>query len=424
MTRTSGAPEFAAHRPGTRSSGRVRRCALAFVLCGCASGTAGVAGAPATLPPPDDANAVCLTRGRIPDGNVVGRQTIVRQVREFSILLNSGELSSEPAEFLDRLLAAGWYARYADTAAIRLVQRPLSPDGRETMRYVCAFTDDTVATALALGVARFGDEALTPYALRNHIARSRQTVRGDIAVISDSALNESTAAALRDSLELLEHVMGVPAYRPVFIFAFSSQATLALSYPERWNGGQPGDISLVFPEHPGAVFIATRGKGLVTHELVHLISVGIRPVAVALGTHVPYYADEALARAIGGARGLSFAELMNRSSKRDFAGMLLALRATPQVLDSIELAPGSDPPEFMNALSALYRVAIVHCSTFPSTLLFQSRTRTVDDAYMNFSLSSGIPSDSVMSLAVAEMANDSTVLLRAPRQPRRPCKPV
>jgi hypothetical protein len=359
------------------------------------------------------ARSLCATNSGSEDVSAVRFSAVSRELDDFRDSARTRALAADTKRFLDRFLAATWYARYYPNATYLLRRVPV-PGRKDVMRrYLCALYSGEPLIALDLGVAPVGDSTLEPFGLRQLMDQMIGIARDSIWIFRDAAVSSENAESVADSLRLIERAFGLGAPRPTSLFLFGSRAVMGRAMPERYLDAQPGSRSLAMPDFPGAAFIHVGSMGLASHELVHLVVSRSKVSATRQGTYIRYFAEEALAQGIGGTSEQTFHQIANSASIGAARRRISATLDSSIRMDTLPMELGTQPPQSLDVLGALYRVALVRCARFPDDLLFQRYASDLRVSVKRLARHLGLREEEVLELAASELAVESNVLVRA-----------
>ena len=381
--------------------------ALLFLTLLCAAGCARaqLPVAP-TATPFDEAVRACVQ----PDGSkVLGELGIVLVAelgQRYQRLRSRKAWQDDDFNYYDVLFAAQWLSNSFPSASYTLSAVDSGRMGRRTA--VCASIRGAFYSVLDLGSGRSNLEYLEPAGLRTAIAGMRVHRNDEVIVASDSSVRAPDIAAVVDSLHKIERLLGMTAIRPALLLLYANQSSLKRAYPAAWAGGKHAEVSVAPNGAPGMAFMAQRERGFNTHELVHLVVAGWKGDAGITAFFIPYFAEEALARAIGGALGRSLAELSLDWRNGSVHGRIGAVIDSATPLAGLELVPGTRPPYEIDVLAALYRVAVLRCASFPVSILRTPDNTTLLTVTKAIAQASGISVDEVLSRAAAAIAEPTS----------------
>ena len=297
--------------------------------------------------------------------------------------------------FVDHLLWIHWLQRSPRGASV--VERR----GLDLPRHfvACSANSESSAEAFDLGPAMAPDAMLEPRALRI-LARGWTRDGSDSATtFAEPGITSIRSSGLRDTLRLIESILSARAPRPIALLLFASDESLRRGFPIRWRDHRFTDYSLTNPSLPSVSFIAQRHGALASHELVHLVLTKHRQRARASGDPIPYFAEEALARAIGGSGGVSSRDLIAAQSAADVEVLLRdAIRRDAD----LAARPFETAEQFgadLDMLGIVLRVGVVRCRDFPAELLSRSSTARVGTAVSRTAAMLRATTDSVVMWA-------------------------
>ena len=307
----------------------------------------------------------------------------------------------------DELLFAFWLQSFSARTTLSLVAATATG---QLQRYVCAFEPGSPRAAFRLGRTTTAAEPIAPRGLSQAFQATQPRSVDSVIVFTEAQITHQAPSVLLDSLRLLELAFGRRARRPVLIFAFSEQKSLERSFPIRWADGQYSDLSLTTASAAGIAFVAPRELGYSVHELVHLVVASALDSSRTDAPGTSYFSEEALARAMGGSKGVPFRELARRNDLRDAPRTLWNAVDEAITLDTVTFGGKAGPIPTLDLLGAIYNVALTHCTAFPLEILFRSNSLTVGRAVQFLSDRLHVTREAVVSLASVELSRRVSVL--------------
>ena len=191
-----------------------------------------------------------------------------------------------------------------------------------------------------------------------------------------------------------------------------------------WNDGVFADWTLSEPGIGAVIFAASRANGIASHELVHVALKSIYTLVDVRGSSIPYVAEEALARTIGGSRGRSYRELVGPVTVLE-ARRVIAAQMQDAALASVRFDARRPYEPAVDALGAVYRVALSACAAFPADLLDARAVTTLSAAVNRLSIHLRVTPDAAVDSMAVRLAAPTSVFLpgfrRAVAQ-RLPCE--
>lgn len=333
---------------------------------------------------------------------VIARREAMVEAAMFAYLANDSLPVTWPkaAPYFSRLLAATWLKNFAGADSLTLVWQPAPPPQRGTLQYLCASQGSQLVSSFALGATTAPGSELQTHALAGVFARARYSERDSVYASGDSLVSEAQLSAVRDTLRLVESVLGARAVRPAFVYISSTDAMHAAALPVR----PPGTIIRGYTASgiglPGLA-IAAPGPGqysTLLHELTHLALAGAKDRA--RGVLVGEQAEEALARAIDG-RARSSPGLLTEATVRRVLGTPGLRRARIEALD----IRSSDSEAHVDVLGAIYRVGLLRCTTFPLRLLMPPAAESIDAAVQALGWQLGQSPDEVEATVISALSS-------------------
>ena len=317
---------------------------------------------------------------------------------------------------VDEMLWMHWLQRSPPDVSIRelmLTRRAAEPQTR-----VVACTSAEAAGEFLLGPRARFDTIVAPSAVRAITEGWHRHWQDSVMTISDPHVSHADAGSSVDTLVAIEAALGARAPRPIVLLLFASAASFYETFPIRWRDGRFSDYSLSAPMFPGVAFIAPRRASLSPHELVHLVLATARESAKRAADPIPYVAEEALARLIGGSDGVAISQLISARDEADALSMLRrAITGDEEItvprLNSFDTRGGD-----VDMLGVVFRLALLRCNRFPFELMSRSNSIRVSAAVARLSRMMRVSPDSVVAWGAREAVATSGVLSRLPRPPK------
>ena len=408
-----------------RHTGTVALLAAA-TLIGCATGPASATRAGNAIPEsieaaakaPNTARAACPTTRPTASGTrewtPTDREHAIRRP-DFSPPPQASSLASLLQHF-DASLLAFWTA--ATGPGERTVRVVHDSEGKPDYT-LCGYLRDRLVRSFAIR------DSVEPAALVALSRTMRPVAIGRLTALVDSALSPTAAQAVADTLAKLEQLLGVQDDTPLLAFLFADQTTFAARFPIGWNDGVYSDWTLSEPGIGAAVFAAARANGIASHELVHVALKSVHAQVDVRGSSIPYVAEEALARTIGGSRGRSYRELIGPITLAD-ARRIIAREMQDGALSAVRFDSRRPYEPAVDALGAVYRVAISACRAFPADLLDARAVTTLSAAVNRLAIHLRVTPDAAVDSMALRLANAGNVFepsFRRPEALRFPCVP-
>jgi hypothetical protein len=239
-----------------------------------------------------------------------------------------------------------------------------------------------------------------------------------VLVARSRRVRRSAAAALVEELRVLERALVSDAVVPVVLVVVANDSELRRMFPLRWADGQLREMSFLATGGPSIGFIMLQGGRLSPHELVHIALSGRLARAEEGPTGpVPYFIEEALARAIGGTQGRP----LDAVPRADVDPTALVARieqlADRRVGDAARLP---DAELVRDVLAGAYRVVLRRCRMMPAGLIEASDDSLFGEVLEMVGESLGLSSSRMAELAVRELATAWERPLVDLDQPRAP----
>ena len=406
------------------------RCVvLLFAVCACAArgGPRTPSRARQNPEAAGDVNAALTVCASVAAASVTGidvqladRDAAIRRPN-FAPVPDRQQLSSL-LEHFDTGLLAFWMSgvRSAD----RVVA--VSPrDGRDLeARALCAFERGTLLRALSMGSSLARKSPIEPMALRSLARGMTAVTSGRMTALIAPGLPASVAAAVSDTLTQLETLLGVHEDTPLLAFLFANQQQFATQFPIGWIDGIFSDWTLSEAGIGATIFAASRANGIASHELVHVALKSVYTKVEVRGSSIPYVAEEALARTIGGSRGRSYRELVGPITVVE-ARRLIAAQMQDAALASVRFDARRPYEPAVDALGAVYRVALSVCTAFPADLLDARAVTTLSAAVNRLSIHLRVTPDAAVDSTAVRLAAPNSVFLpgfRRSETQRLPCE--
>jgi len=269
-------------------------------------------------------------------------------------------------------------------------------------------------------------DSIEPRALEQLASRMRPVVTGRLTALIDSSMPVSVATAVGDTLTRLAQLLGVSEETPVLAFLFADQERFAARFPVGWIDGVFSDWTLAEAGIGAAVFAASRGNGIASHELVHVVLKGVHTQVDVRGSSIPYVAEEALARAIGGSRGRSYRALLGPPISVLDARRLIATQMQDAALSKVRFDARRPYEPAVDALGAAYRVALSACRAFPADLLDARAVTTLSAAVNRLAIHLRITPDAAVDSMAVRLAAPGNVFepsFRRAESQRLACEP-
>jgi hypothetical protein len=297
--------------------------------------------------------------------------------------------------------------------------------GEETVEHtLCAYQRDATARAFSLRAPVVRGSALEPQALRMLARGMLPVTTGRVTALLEPGMPSSLAAALADTLTQLETLLGAHEDTPLVAFLFADQARFAAQFPIGWNDGVFADWTLSEPGIGAAMFAAVRANGIASHELVHVALKSVYSLVEVRGSSIPYVAEEALARTVGGSRGKSYRELIGPITAIE-ARRVIAAQMQDAALSTVRFDARRPYEPAVDALGAVYRVALSVCRAFPADLLDARAVTTLSAAVNRLAIHLRVTPDAAVDSMAARMASPVSVFTSAFRRgeaQRLPCE--
>lgn len=391
---------------------------------GCAAGNASASrtavhrAAPDADKPGNAARAACpasrATGASTREWTAADREQAIRRP-DFSPPPQASNLPSLLQHFDASLLAFWAAAAGPGERTIRVARQAAgAPD-----HTLCGYLRDRLVRSFAIR------DSVEPGALLALSRTMRPSTFGRLTALVDSALTPNTAQAVADTLAQLEQLLGVHDDTPLLAFLFANQTTFTARFPIGWNDGVYSDWTLSEPGIGAAVFAASRANGIGSHELVHVALKSVHAQVDIRGSSIPYVAEEALARTIGGSRGRSYRELIGPITLAS-ARRVIAREMQDGALGTVRFDSRRPYEPAVDALGAAYRVAISACRAFPADLLDARAVTTLSAAVNRLAIHLRVTPDAAVDSMALRLANAGNVFDSAFRRPealRIPCVP-
>ncbi|MBC7840878.1 MAG: hypothetical protein H7099_01110 [Gemmatimonadaceae bacterium] len=404
------------------------RCVvLLLAVCGCAAG-----GGPRTVsrasanPEAGGANAALRDCPPIAAASMTGIEVTpadrdVAMRRPNSAPAPDRQQLSSLLEHFDTSLLAFWMTgvRSAD----RVVSVASRGRGDTRPRTLCAYERGALLRALSMGGTLEREAPLAPMALHALAHGMTPVTSGRISALIAPGLPGSVAAAVSDTLAQLEALLGVHEDTPLLAFLFANQQQFAAQFPIGWIDGVFSDWTLSEPGIGATIFAASRANGIASHELVHVALKSVYAKVDVRGSSIPYVAEEALARTIGGSRGRSYRELIGPITVVE-ARRLIAAQMQDAALASVRFDARRPYEPAVDALGAVYRVALSVCTAFPADLLDARAVTTLSAAVNRLSIHLRVTPDAAVDSMAVRLAAPNSVFLpgfRRSETQRLPC---
>ncbi len=400
---------------------------LVIMLGACASGSAGRNEARTTSSSrggtsQNQARSACPdTRpagSAVRELDAVEREEAIRRP-DFSPPPDAQRLTSLLQHF-DASLLAYWIA--AATPGERVIRVPVRRTRavQQPTFVLCGYSRDALVRSFAIV------DSVEPRALDRLASGMRPVVSGRLTTLIDSSMPISVAAAVGDTLTRLEQLLGVSEETPVLAFLFANQERFATRFPVGWVNGVFSDWTLAESGIGAAVFAASRANGIASHELVHVALKGVHAQVDVRGSSIPYVAEEALARTIGGSRGRSYRELIGPPITVSDARRLIATQMQDAALSKVRFDARRPYEPAVDALGAAYRVALSACRVFPADLLDARAVTTLSAAVNRLAIHLRITPDAAadsMAVRLAAPGNVFDTSFRRVESQRLACEP-
>ncbi len=330
------------------------------------------------------------------------------------------ERSASLVQHFDASLLAYWVASAAPNE--RLVRVPVRRNRvlPKPTYVLCGYLRDARVRSFAL------EDSTEPRALERLARSMRPVVSGRLTALLDSSMPASVAIAVGDTLARIGRLLGVSDDTPVLAFLFADQERFAARFPIGWNDGVYADWTLAEAGIGAAVFAASRGNGIASHELVHVVLKSVHPQVDVRGSSIPYVAEEALARTIGGSRGRSYRELLGPPITVSDARRLIATQMQDAALSRVRFDARRPYEPAVDALGAVYRVALSACRAFPADLLDARAVTTLSAAVNRLAIHLRLTPDAAADSMAVRLAAPGNVLetaFRRPESQRLACEP-
>jgi hypothetical protein len=313
----------------------------------------------------------------VSSSRVVGSDEALAEALLFASLASDSLPDGWPtaARYFNRLLAATWLKVYAGADSLTLVRQPLAREERRVRESLCAWDALGLMSTFTLGVVSDIGPAWQSNALSTVFEQSRSWGLDSVYVAGDSGVSLAQLVAARDTLLLVEAVLGARAVRPAFVYLSSTEERHAAALPARPHVGILRGYTAGPVDLPG-IAIASPGPGAhstLVHELTHLALAGAKdPLRAPL---VVRLAEEALARAMDG-RSRSSPGLLSEALVRK---VLSTPRTRHAPIDQLDVLV-DETAELLDTLGAIYRVSLLRCTVFPLRLLLPPAAQSLDSA--------------------------------------------
>ncbi len=321
----------------------------------------------------------------------------------------------DPLVAVDQLLWAHWLQRVSRQVFIARLERPDRGGAPPILLVACSADAGAAASAFSLGPTENSNAEIEPRAMRAVAEAWTRESADSVTIVAEDGISPRQWRGLRDTLSLLEALMSIRGPRPMVLVLFASEESLRNNFPIRWTDHRYGDYSLVSSSLPSASFIAQRNRALSIHELVHQALSVARHRARAVSDPIPYFAEEALARMIGGAGGVASRDL---SQVRDASDAFMQIRSAMDRDANLEATPFVSAEQFgtdLETLGAVFRVALVRCKEFPASVLAGTKASRIQRAVMHTAVMLGVPQDSVVGWAATALATRETLFVERAR---------
>ncbi len=409
-----------------RVSVRLLRMTVVVALGACAAGGAGQtesgqrprrtrasenaarASCPATRP----------TGSAVRELDAAAREEAIRRP-DFSPPPDARSLTSLLQHF-DASLLAYWVA--AATPGERLMRVPVRRNraAPQPTFVLCGYSRDVLGRSFAIV------DSVEPRALDRLANGMRPVVSGRLTALIDSSMPTAVVTAVGDTLARLGKLFGVSEETPVLAFLFADQERFAARFPVGWIDGVFSDWTLAESGIGAAVFAASRATGIASHELVHVVLKGVHSQVDIRGSSIPYVAEEALARTLGGSRGRSYRELLGPPITVSDARRLIATQMQDAALSKVRFDARRPYEPAVDALGAVYRVALSACRVFPADLLDARAVTTLSAAVNRLAIHLRITPDAAADSIAVRLAAPGNVFessFRRVESQRLACEP-
>lgn len=323
-------------------------------------------------------------------------------------------------QHFDASLLAYWIA--ASAAGERLFRVPAKRNrAAQAQTFVlCGYALDALVRSFAIV------DSVEPRALERLAIGMRPVVGGRLTALIDSSMPVAVATAVGDTLTRLGQLLGVREDTPVLAFLFADQDRFVARFPIGWIDGVFSDWTLAESGIGAAVFVASRANGVASHELVHVVLKSVHTQVDVRGSSIPYVAEEALARTIGGSRGRSYRELIGPSITVPDARRLIATQMQDAALSKVRFDARRPYEPAVDVLGAAYRVALSACRAFPADLLDARAVATLSAAVNRLAIHLRITPDAAADSMAVRLATPGNVFessFRRVESQRLPCDP-
>lgn len=400
-----------------------------LALCGCASrGATRTAGGAGSMPPAarEENIALRMCQGigtastAIVDVDIAERDAAIRRPN-FAPAPDRQQRTSL-LEHFDTGLLAFWMTGVRVADQVVAVSSPTGSDPRP--HTLCAFERGVLVRALSIGGPVTRGASIEPMALRSLARGMTPVVSGRITAWIAPGLPASLSAAVSDTLAQLEALLGVHEDTPLLAFLFANQQQFAAQFPIGWIDGVFADWTLSEPGIGAVIFAASRANGIASHELVHVALKSVYTQVEVRGSSIPYVAEEALARTIGGSRGRSYREIVGPITVVE-ARRVIAAQMQDAALASVRFDARRPYEPAVDALGAVYRVALSACAAFPADLLDARAVTTLSAAVNRLSIHLRVTPDAAVDSVAVRLATPNSVFLPGFRRSvaqRLPCE--
>jgi hypothetical protein len=304
------------------------------------------------------------------------------------------------APYFSRVFAGNWLKGFAGADSMRLVWLPAPPPRTDTLQYLCAWQTSELVSSFVLGATTGPGAVLQTSAVDEVFARARYSEQGAVYTSGDSAVSDVTLFAIRDTLRLVESLLGARAVRPAFVHISSTDAMHDAALPFQPPGTVFRGFTVAMIGRPG-LSMAAPGPGphsTLVHELTHLALAGAKdPI---FGKLVIELAEEALARAVDG-RSRSSPGLLTEATVRTVLSTPSLRRARIDSLDT----RSPDAAALLDVLGAIYRVHLLRCTAFPLRLLMAPAANSIDEAVQALGWQLGQSPDGVEATVIAALGS-------------------
>ncbi|MDZ7630211.1 MAG: hypothetical protein U5K74_02335 [Gemmatimonadaceae bacterium] len=143
------------------------------------------------------------------------------------------------------------------------------------------------------------------------------------------------------------------------------------------------------------------------------------------GSTIPYVAEEALARTIGGSRGRAYRALIGVMTVAE-AQRVVTTQMQDAALSAVRFDARRPYEPAVDALGAAYRVALGACRTFPADLLDARAVTTLSAAVNRLAIHLRVTPDAAadsMAVRLAAPGNVFDPSFRRPENQRLACEP-